>query len=184
MARKPTKLQRQLVEIYFSMRVPNKREAYEQAGYQARGETARVEAERTLQLPHVAAYLEELRAKSQKRAEKTADEIIAELEKIGFANIRNYISDENQIQDISQLPPEIAAAVESIQTTVTVTSNKDGSREYETKNTKFKLHDKRAALVDLGKRFGIFPNKTELTGKDGGPIEANVTLKDGKRSKS
>ena len=36
---------------------------------------------------------------------------------------------------------------------------------------KVKFHDKRAALVDLGKHLGMFKEKVELTGRDGGAIE-------------
>ena len=41
------------------------------------------------------------------------------------------------------------------------------------RKTKFKLHDKRAALVDIGKHLGAFVEKKsiELTGKEGGAIE-------------
>jgi phage terminase small subunit len=39
---------------------------------------------------------------------------------------------------------------------------------------KFKLHDKRAAIADLNKMMGWnAPDKTEVTGKDGGPIEVS-----------
>jgi hypothetical protein len=42
-----------------------------------------------------------------------------------------------------------------------------------------KLYDKRAALVDLGKHLGMFTEKHEHTGKDGGPIEtADLTDND------
>ena len=34
-----------------------------------------------------------------------------------------------------------------------------------------KTHDQRAALIDLGKHLGMFSNKVELTGKDGGPVK-------------
>jgi phage terminase small subunit len=34
-----------------------------------------------------------------------------------------------------------------------------------------KFHDKRAALVDLGRHLDMFPDKVEMTGKGGGPIQ-------------
>ena len=36
---------------------------------------------------------------------------------------------------------------------------------------KFKLADKRAALVDIGKHIGMFKERVELTGANGGPVE-------------
>ena len=41
----------------------------------------------------------------------------------------------------------------------------------EVRRVKFKLADKRAALVDIGRHLGMFPNRTELSGPGGGPIE-------------
>lgn len=34
-----------------------------------------------------------------------------------------------------------------------------------------KMHDQMAALVNVAKHLGMFPNKVELAGKGGGPIE-------------
>lgn len=38
-----------------------------------------------------------------------------------------------------------------------------------------KMHDQMAALVNVAKHLGMFPNKIEHTGKDGGPIETITT---------
>jgi len=38
-----------------------------------------------------------------------------------------------------------------------------------------KMHSKMGALDNLAKHLGMFPNKVELTGKDGGPIEQITT---------
>jgi len=155
--RKPTLLQQRFVEIYHSMKKPNKREAYEQV-YQARGETARVEAERTLRLPHVKAYLKKLQVKSEAQAVKSAGDIIKELEKVGFSNIKDYIKVKNgkiTLKDLKSLSEENLAAIAEISET---TTQYGGA-------IKFKLYDKLRALKDLGLRFGIFPTKIEHTGE-------------------
>ena len=38
------------------------------------------------------------------------------------------------------------------------------------KRTRLKLHDKKGALVDLGKHLGLFKQQVEHTGENGGPI--------------
>jgi phage terminase small subunit len=38
------------------------------------------------------------------------------------------------------------------------------------RRVKFKLCDKRAALVDLGKHLGMFKDKIERSGRGGGPV--------------
>jgi phage terminase small subunit len=43
---------------------------------------------------------------------------------------------------------------------------------------KVKLHDKRAALVDIGKHLGMFRERVELTGKDGNAIEFEQKVKE------
>jgi phage terminase small subunit len=45
-----------------------------------------------------------------------------------------------------------------------------GEKARDVKRVKFRLADKRAALVDLGRHLGMFVNKHQYTGKDGGPI--------------
>jgi phage terminase small subunit len=77
-----------------------------------------------------------------KKADLTAQMVIDELQKLGFSNIKDFAEAGNKIKDISELPDEITAAVESIQTGP--------------KGTKLKLYDKKAALGDLGRHFGIF----------------------------
>ena len=108
------------------MKKPNQRIAYELAGYESRGETARVEAQRMMKVPHVKAYLDSLKERATQKAQRSAEDIISELEKIGFGKKK----DRNKVR----------------------------------------------ALELLGRRFYLFPNRQELTGKDGSPLYLNVTV--------
>lgn len=76
--------QKRCCDIYHAMEKPNKRIAYELAGYAARGKTAITEAQREMDKPHVEAYLDSLKKAATEKAQRTADEIITELEKVGF----------------------------------------------------------------------------------------------------
>jgi len=99
------------------------------------------------------------------RSEKTgikAEQVIQEFAKIAFSNIQDYIGPDNEITDISEMNKEIAAAVESVQTTSTITSNSKDDKEYETKNIKLKLHNKISALENLGKHLGIYAENNKL----------------------
>jgi len=118
--------ERRICDIYHSMKKPNKRIAYELAQYKCRGATAKTEAQRVMNKPHVKAYLDSLKKAATENAQRTADEIIAELEKIGFQRTKN--------------------------------------------------RNKVRALELLGRRFNLFPNKQEIMGKDGGPLELNVSV--------
>ncbi len=87
--------------------------------------------------------------------------MIRELAKIGFANMLDYITigkDGDPYVDLSKLTREQAAAIGE----VTVEDFTDGRGEdaRDVRRVKFKLADKRGALVDLGRYFGLFTDKT------------------------
>jgi phage terminase small subunit len=87
--------------------------------------------------------------------------------------MRDYVGQHGQLVDVSQLTREQTAAIQE----VTVDTYVDGSGENarEVKRVKFKLADKRAALVDLGRHHRLFTDKFEHGGKDG-PIEGRITI--------
>jgi phage terminase small subunit len=76
--------------------------------------------------------------------------------------------------DFANLSRDQAAALQE----VTVESYIDGGGENarEVKKVKFKLADKRAALVALGRHHKLFTDKFEHGGKDGRPIEGRITI--------
>jgi phage terminase small subunit len=118
--------------------------------------------------PNVQDAIAEARASLSARTGVTQERVIAELAKIGFANMQNYMrttTDGDPYLDFSALTEEQSAALSE----VTVDDYVDGRGEdaRAVKRVKFKLHDKRAALVDLGRHLGAFPTKVEITGKDG-----------------
>ncbi len=133
-----------------SMKEPNQRVAYESA-YKCRGHTAEVEACNLLKKPLVAEYLQKLKDKATKQAEKSAQDIIKELEILGFSNIGDYVTFDSKgvkLKNSSELTRKQLAAISEVSETET---KEGGSR-------RFKLHDKKGSLELLGKRFGIFPN--------------------------
>lgn len=161
--------QKRLCDIYHAMKKPNKRAAYELAGYACRGKVAKTEAQREMGKSHVKSYLNSLKEVATERAQRTADEIIVELEKIGFSNIKDYLDFGPSgvvLKDSEKLTLTQLAAIESICETTTQHGG----------TIRFKLYDKPECLHLLGKRHGLFPNKQEIIGKDGGPLELNVRV--------
>jgi phage terminase small subunit len=116
----------------------------------------------------------------------TIERIVAELAKIGFSDIRKAVRWKSSLIQEEDTPD--GGDVLVIKNIVTNTVEIIGSDEIddataaaiseisqnEKGGVKIKLHDKRAALVDLGKHLGMFPNKVEHTGKDGGPIQIST----------
>lgn len=171
MTKKLTDKQRRFVEEY--MVDMNATKAAIRAGYSEK--TAAVIGAENLIKPNVQEALAQAQTALSIRTEITQDMVMAELAKIGFANMNNYMGiteDGDPFMDLSKLTADQAAAMAE----VTVEDFKDGRGDgaRDVRRIRFKLYDKRAALVDIGRHLGMFKDKVELTGKDGGPIETKV----------
>lgn len=156
----------------------NATQAAIRSGYSAK--TARSVGSENLTKPDIAAAIEKRQKKLADKYEVSHERIVAELARIGFANMQDYMragADGDPYLDFSGLTRDQAAALAE----VTVEDFKDGRGEdaRDVRRVKFKLHDKRAALVDLGKHLGMFKDRVEHTGRDGGPIETkDVSARD------
>ena len=154
-------------------------EAYAKAGYSASAKNA----QRLRKNEGVSARIEEILSAAAEKAGVTIGMVAAELAKIGFSDIRkavrwhsslvteednpdggeilvikNIVTNQIEIVGSDDIDDDTAAAISEI------SQNEKGG-------IKIKLHDKRAALVDLGRHLGMFPTKVEMAGKDGGPIQ-------------
>lgn len=91
----------------------------------------------------------------------TAERIVKELAKLGFSNMQDYVGTQGgeAYVDLSAANRDQWAAVAEI--TVDHYTEGRGEEAREVKRTKFKLADKRAALVDLGKHLGMFIERTQ-----------------------
>lgn len=121
--------------------------------------------------PHVFAAVRKAMEKREKRTEITSDRVLKELAKIGFSDIRSAVkwnaSDEAGkrttglcVVSSDEIDDETAAAISEISETA--------------HGLKIRMHDKRAALVDIGKHLGMFTDRVELTGADRGPVQVEV----------
>jgi phage terminase small subunit len=170
-------------------------EAYQAAGFRPnRGNASRLKANESISR-RVAELLEWAETVERKSTEKaieklaiTKERVLAELAKIGFADIRkaikwngqveteednpeggdvlvirNIVSNSVTLVDSEKLDDDTAAAIAEI------SQNASGG-------IKIKMHDKKGALVDIGKHLGMFIERRELTGKDGAPIQTTAAL--------
>ncbi len=126
--------------------------------YKCSDKAAESGASRMLRIAKVKARIRELRKGLEKKTGISAERVINEYGKVAFANVKSVLGKNNVIQDISQLPDEIAAAVESIQSDI---RHDLGDSEGYTERVKVKFHSKLSALSDLGKHLGIFEKDNE-----------------------
>ena len=99
--------------------------------------------------------------------------VLTELARLSFSNMLDYIeigADGQPRLDFSALTRDQAAAIRELVAETRTEERDDGPPIIITK-TRFKLADKRGPLVDLGKHLGIFKERVEHSGPDGGPIE-------------
>lgn len=165
----------------------NATQAAIRAGYSA--DTAHSIGHENLSKPEISAGIREGMAVRSMRTNITQDQVLRELARIGFVDIRKVVTwtngasgfNEDEAEETGevristanfvmltpsdQIDAETAAAISEVSQT------KDGA-------LKVKMHDKRAALVDLGRHLGMFKDKVEVTGKDGNPIEIDQVRND------
>jgi phage terminase small subunit len=170
----------------------NATQAAIRAGYSEK--TADVQGPRLLGNVGVAAAIAAAGKRVAAKADVTVGRVVAELAKIGFSSLGDvtdwgvkevaigYDADGKRLraEDIGDaavvhyvdapwvkpinrddLPVDVRAAVAE------VSLGREGF--------KIKMHDKAAALQQLGRYLGMFVDKTEVTGPDGGPIKAEMT---------
>lgn len=160
----------------------NGAKAYASAFPKSRKSTAQVRAVNASKLkakPKIRERIACLQAVTRKvatdRYAVTADRVIGELARIAFSNMLDYVepTEEGAVNfRLTEMDRDTAAAVSE----VTIEEFTDGRGEdaRPVRRTKFKLHDKKGALVDLGKNLGLFKAQVEVTGKDGNPVEVSA----------
>ena len=101
----------------------------------------------------VRAALARRRELAASRAAVTEDRVLAELARIGFADLSNY-GELLQGAELDDLPPGAAAALSEV--TVDTYADGRGAGAREVRRVRIKLHPKLAALEQLSKHLGLF----------------------------
>lgn len=112
----------------------------------------------------VAEAIQAAMQKREQRTEITQDMVLQELAKIGFSDMKSFSQWGPRgvtLIESGQLTPDQSACVSEVSQTW---SESGGS-------IKFKLHDKVAALEKIGRHLGMFKDKVEVSGNEGGPLQ-------------
>jgi len=129
---------------------------------------AGVEAHKLLRNPKIITYLQSLQGKQQERTEITADMVIAELAKCGFANIEDYLDVDEDVGTVrckgfGAMPKGASRAIQSIKEKRVICKTKNKSEDMILDSTfEFKLWDKVKSLQLLGEHLGIFTKRTQI----------------------
>jgi len=137
------------------------------AGYSQK--TAYAIANKLLRKAEVAAYIQEAMDKRAKRVDINKDDVLKEISKLAFSDIRKIFDENGNLLPPHMLPDEVAATISSIDVVTTRIPGKDAVEvEY---TSKIRFWDKRASLELLGKHLKLFTDKHEHTGANGAPIQ-------------
>jgi phage terminase small subunit len=122
-----------------------------EAGYSPNG--AKQTGHKLLQKPAVQREIEKLRARQERRLDRKLDHVLDEIDKLAFANVADFsglLGAKDPVEYLRTMDPEEAAAIEGL--TIDERTDEKGQKR---RRIKIKLHDKRAALMDLGRHRGM-----------------------------
>lgn len=158
----------------------NATQAAIRAGYSAK--RADAIGYENLRKPEIAEAVSAAMKEREQRTEITQDMVLRELAKIGFADIRKIArwGNTQMVSTINAAGEEAMEACHGLalvgaddiddDTAAAIAEISEG-RE----GLKVKLHDKKGALVDIGRHLGMFKDKVEHSGPNGGPIPTMPT---------
>lgn len=145
----------------------NATQAAKRAGYSDK--TARVTAQELLTTTKVVAHLQQLMDERAQRTQVTADRVITEVARLGFADLRRLFDDKGALLPVQEWPDDVAAAIASVE--VDELFEGFGENRVQVGYTKkVKLWDKGKALEMLGRHLKLWIDRAELSGPNGGPI--------------
>jgi phage terminase small subunit len=133
----------------------NATQAAIRAGYSK--DTANEQGSQNLAKLSIQSAIAERQTKLAEKLEITQERVLAEYAKLGFANMLDYVTvqeDGSAYVDLSALTREQAAAIQEM--TVDEYTEGKGEDARGVKKVKIKLSDKRGALDSIGKHLGMF----------------------------
>ncbi len=113
--------------------------------------------------PRVIALIKEAKRKASERVNISIDNTLEQLRMVANADIvdvldaLSHVEGETLTERLRKLPDEVRYAIKSIKWT------KNGPE--------IVMHDKLVAIKMIGQYFGLFSDKLELTGPNGGPVQ-------------
>lgn len=140
------------------------------AGYSDKA--AKEQASRLLTKANVRARVAELQQTVADKAGISALWVLEEFKKVAGADTRALFDENGNLLAIKDLPDDVAAAISSIEVERRVDGHGEDAEVYHVH--KIKRWDKLRALESLAKHLGLLVDKTELTGKNGGPVIVEI----------
>lgn len=122
---------------------------------------------------NIKARIAELQAEIGEKLGITQEKVLNELGKLAFTDLADVVEiTENgvKIKNSEELDQQQLGAVAE------VTESRTRKGEFVTTTRKIKMHDKKGALDSLARHLGMFNDKMQHTGPNGGPVETQFTV--------
>lgn len=140
------------------------------AGYSPR--TAETDGPRLLRNAQVAAAVAKLKEERSAKTGITAARVLMELELLAFSDHTHFgVDDKGTVELVDDAPEGANRSVSSVKHRIE--TRDDGTV---TRTVEIKLWDKPGMLKLAGRHVGLFPDKLQLTGKDGAPLVPGSTV--------
>ncbi len=118
--------------------------------------------------PLIQAEIDRVQKKIEDRTLVRMSDIVSELCKMGFGNIKNFINEAGELIEPKDLPEEITASISEYSIKKFTPEEGDPYTEI-----KYKFYDKRQALMDVAKLQGFLKDK----GEQAAPVAFIMNLK-------
>ncbi len=143
----------------------NATQAAIRAGYSEK--TASVVGCENLTKPNVAEAIAEAKLERSERTEVTQDQVVRELSRLGFSDLRHVMTDDGALKFPSEWDDNTAASIASIEVVTRPTGEKDDQDRPVVEHIhKIKTWDKNTALTNLGKHLAMFVDRTQVEPSD------------------
>ncbi|OQC08303.1 MAG: Terminase small subunit [Candidatus Cloacimonetes bacterium ADurb.Bin088] len=136
--------------------------------------TAGVEGHRLLKNPKIADYIQKRMQDRQVRTEITQDRVLREYAKLGFFDPRKLFNGDGSPVPIQDLDDDTAAAIACLDV-LEVYEGTGADRVFTGYIKKYKIANKIGALDSMAKHLGLFIDRQEVSGPDGGPIHMKIS---------
>lgn len=125
-----------------------------------------------LKNPNIIRAIEIARAQRASRTKMTQDSVLHEMSLLSHSCLEHYIiTDDGQVTLAPGAPQGAMAAIQSIKKKTRVRTDRETHEVTKEYDVEIRLWDKPGTLKLMGRHTGLFPDRVEHTGKDGGPIE-------------
>lgn len=144
----------------------NATKAMRLAGYKGNNNVLAVSAYRLLRKPKIAAQiLERLNEHAM-----SSNEVLARLSKQARGSLADVLNADGEFDLKAARKNGSHELLKKLKIKKTILVGSESGTHVQEVNYEFEIHDPQAALVQLGKYHKLFVDRTEHTGKDGGPL--------------